>query len=144
MLVLCSSSKAVAIGGVHLLAREAGSVLVERKIRMWKTKLTNFIRLPQPASFLNGGPLSDSVTLSELLSINRALVLTLRGALAANFAQALHHVCTLTSNLDAYSCTIATANTRRRCEYLHRGTKTAARPLHVVWGTTLIDVAGRS
>jgi len=40
---LCSSSKAVAIGGLHLLVGEAGSVLVERKNRTWKTWATDFM-----------------------------------------------------------------------------------------------------
>jgi hypothetical protein len=99
ILVLGSSSKAIAIGGLHFLVGESGSVLVEGRdcTRETESTIANSTRLPQPASFLNRGTLSDSVTLSELLSINRALVSTLRGALAANFAHALHDVCTLTS-----------------------------------------------
>jgi len=38
-----TNSKAVAIGGLHLLVGEAGSVLVERKNRTWKTWATNFM-----------------------------------------------------------------------------------------------------
>ena len=97
ILVLPSSSKAIAIGGLHFLVGESGSVLVEGRDCTRETESTNFTRLPHPASFLDGGPLPDSVTLSELLGINRALVSTLRGAFAANFVHALHDVCALTS-----------------------------------------------
>jgi len=44
--VVCANptnSKAVAIGGLHLLVAASGSVLVERKNRTWKTWATNFM-----------------------------------------------------------------------------------------------------
>lgn len=78
---------------------ESGSVLVERKNRAWKTWATDFLtRVKVLAGHYTNDQvsldlenLSDSVTLSQLLGIDRALV-SQQGSSAANLAKALHCV----------------------------------------------------